>query len=122
MLSAVPDDELCDYFEEIDEIHCLETRGWPKRGDRVHLSIDDIPLAEGQTSHWRYACNGESYIVADSLRKFKEKVEEREYEYSRRRRERREMWVKWATAIAAVIAAAASVANFFGLHNVLLTR
>ena len=116
MLEAVPADEPSNYIEEIDEIHCLESRGWPKRGHRVHLSIDDIPLPEGQSSHWGSAKDGKPYILSESLRKFKEIVEGREYEYRRRKREGREMWIKRVTAGAAVIAATASLANLLASH------
>ena len=40
-------------------------------------------------------------------------MEDAEYEKARRRREGRELWVKYFTAIAAAVAALASLANLY---------
>jgi hypothetical protein len=112
VLDGVGADELSNYGEEIEEIQALETEQWTRRGFRVHLSVNDIPVAEGQQPHWIEGATG-SFVDWDTLRRFKKMVEDAEYERSRRKREGREMWVKWFTAAAAAIAGVAALMNLY---------
>jgi len=99
--------------EDIEEIQCIETRMLTKRGDAVHVSVTDLPVPEGQTSHWQNARDGQLYLNSEALRKFRKMVEDAEYERCKRKREAWEVRIKWVTAVAAVLAAAASLFNLY---------
>src|SRR5258708_4130820 len=71
-----------DMYEEMEEIQAIETRQWIKRGYRVHLDVNDIPIPEGQGPHWIDGSAG-SFVAWDTLRKFKKMVEDAEYERNR---------------------------------------
>jgi len=84
-----------------------------KRADRVHVTTAEIPLPENSESHWQTAYDGDRFLPYHTLAKFKRAVEAAEYERSKRRRERNELWVKYFTALAATVAALASVYTAF---------
>jgi hypothetical protein len=111
-LRHAADNPDCDP-EDIQALLCLDTNKWVRRGARVNVWVDDIPLPEGVRTHWETAYDGAGYVPWDTLRKLQKIVEDAEYEKSRRRREGRELWVKYFTAIAAALAALASFANLY---------
>jgi len=95
-----------EYFEEVEEVLTTETAIWTKRASKVNVSVVEVPLKQGQTSHWKQGdYGGGRYIDWDALRRLKILVEDREYELKRRKREGGELWVKWFTAIMAAIGA-----------------
>ena len=106
-----------------EELLCLETEELTRRGAKVNVWVRDIPLPEGITRSgdpdaepewpWKFAADYSEYIPSDILSKFRKLVEDAEYEKARRRREGRELWVKYFTAIAATLAALASLANLY---------
>jgi hypothetical protein len=100
-------------WEAVEELLSLETEEWNQRGAKVNVRVSDIPLPEGEQTHWKGSGQGRPYIPWDTLCKFRKLVEDAEYEKARRRREGRELWVKYFTAIVAAVAAAASVANLY---------
>src|SRR5260370_3029956 len=115
IVDGVEDERNC--LGEIEEIQAIETGQWTKRGYRVHLSITDLPLPEGQSSHWQQGITSrDSYVDWDTLRNFKKMVEDAEYEKKRRKREGREMWVKWFTALAASVGALGGLATLISLY------
>jgi len=113
-LRYLADDPDCDW-EYIDELLCLDTREWTRRGAKVNVWVQNIPLPEGVTTHWKASeyLRYMSYLPQETLFKFRKLVEDAEYEKARRRREGRELWVKYFTAIAAALAALASFANLY---------
>ena len=98
--------DMSDYYEEHDEFMVLETEHWLERGRKVHVSVVDVPL-EGEESYWKEGLSG-SYIQWQYLHKLKPKIEEAEYIRKKRRYDFGEHWLKWLTAIGAIIAAIAS--------------
>jgi hypothetical protein len=98
----------------IEDLLYLETKEWVRRAERVHISPShDIPLPSNGKAHWQRSYDGSTYLKDESLRKLKKLVEDAEYEKSRRKREGRELWIKWFTAIAAGLAALASIGNLY---------
>lgn len=100
-------------WESREDLLCIETTECIRRGDRVHVSVTDIPLPTEAKSHWQTAYHGETYLEYETLRRLKKLVEDAEYERARRKREGRELWVKYFTAGAAALAALASLANLY---------
>lgn len=103
-----------DFDESWEGLQVIETQRWLKRARRVHLGLDSIPLPDGRTSHWepgRFSPDG--YVPDATLRQLKVLVEAAEGERITRRKDGAELWTKWITAIAAVVAAIASVWNLF---------
>jgi hypothetical protein len=101
------------YDEEFEELALLETEHWTRRGMRVHVSPRDIPLAEGQTSHWSPARYSDDLFIAyASLLIFKRLVEEHEHIRKKRNREvGGEYWLKWLTFLAAATGAGVAIYN-----------
>lgn len=87
---------------------CVESEEYVERARRVNVSLSDVPLAEDH-EYWRDAYDGARYIQNPSLTRFKKMVCDAEYEHRKRNREGYEVLVKWATAVAAIIGATASV-------------
>jgi hypothetical protein len=104
-----------DMYEELEEIQAIETRQWVKRGYRVHLDVNDIPVCEDQGPHWIDGSAGR-FVAWDTLRKFKKMVEDAEYERNRRKREGREIWIKWFTAGFAAVGALGGLATLINLY------
>lgn len=97
--------------EFTDEIRRIESLAWIARAENVHLSVHDIPLANEHEEHWEIGPHGTRYLSDRVFRTLKKQVEDAEYERDRRWREGREIWIKYLTAGAALLAAAASIAN-----------
>jgi hypothetical protein len=114
VLDCLPDDDVD--WDISEEIMAIESELWSKRGYKVHVSVTDIPLPKDETSHWQSGSSGK-YIGWNALRQLKKKVEDAEYERSRRKREGREMWIKWFTAIAATIGALGGLATLVNLYR-----
>jgi hypothetical protein len=99
-------DDPFEYEQEMDELLATETSRWVKRAFNVHVSVSDIPLKQGEASHWKDSHTGfGKHFNFETLRKFKKLVEDAEYERKRRNREGRELLIKWFTAVAAAIGA-----------------
>ncbi len=99
-----------DCEQEMEEILVIESEMWRKRANKVHVSSCDIPLPEGKQL-W-HACRYqqyETYLNGDTLRKLKRLVEDAEYERAKRKRDKHESWVKWVTALAAIVGAVTGV-------------
>ncbi len=97
--------------EYTDEIRRIESLAWIARAETVHLSVYDIPLANEHEEHWETGPHSTRYLSDRAFRTLQKQVEDAEYERDRRRREGREIWIKYVTGGAAVLAAAASIAN-----------
>lgn len=110
---VIEGDPIGDDWDSREELLCIETAEWTRRGSKVNVGVTDIPLPEGKKTHWVTAFDGAGYVPWDTLRKFKKTVEDAEYERGRRRREGRELWVKYFTAGAAALAALASLLNLY---------
>jgi hypothetical protein len=102
---------LFECSEYTDEIRRIESLAWIARAEIVHLSVYDIPSANEHEEHWETGPHGTRYLSDRVLRTLQKQVEDAEYERDRRRREGREIWIKYVTGGAAVLAAAASIAN-----------
>jgi hypothetical protein len=103
-----------DFQEAWEKLQVIETRRWLKRARQVYLGLDAVPLPEGQKSYWESGrFSEEEFVPDDVLRKLKVLVENAEGERIKRRKDEAEVWTKWITTIAAVIAAVASVWNLF---------
>lgn len=100
------DFECSEYEGKLQSIRFFEMRA---RGEQVYVSLDDVPLVEGQKSHWEMGQHGTYYVCPKSFRALAKLVETAEYERDKHKRERREIWIKYFTAIAAAIGAIASV-------------
>jgi hypothetical protein len=101
-----------DYLEdEIEEALSIETYQWEKRGVKVNLVMRDVPLPKGEKLY-SDSMYGE-IPTWETLRHFKKMVEDAEYERDKRKREGREIGVKYFTAVAATLAALASLANLY---------
>jgi len=100
-------------WELQDELQHLQTTKWVKRGRKVNVSVTDIPLPEGSDTHWQMGTFGERHLPPDVLRRYRKLVEDAEYEKARRRREGKELWVKYLTMTAAILAALASLGNLY---------
>lgn len=98
-----------DFMAQEDSL-CFETRYWLKRAYKVHVSVQDVPLGD-LDSHWDTAYDGERYIQYNSLRKLKKLIEDAEYENKKRSREGSEIFIKYFTALAALVAALTAIAN-----------
>ena len=98
--------------DEMDELAALETEHWQKRGVKVHVFVQDIPLPEGEKTRYRDGNYGQ-YLIWEVLRQFRKSVEDAEYERNKRKREWHELRVKWFTAIVAAIAAIAGLVNLY---------
>jgi len=96
--------------EYSDQVRSLESHQWMRRAEKVHLSVYDIPLIEHEEL-WETGPHGTGYLSDRVLRSLQKQVEDAEYERDRRGREGREIWIKYVTGGAALLAAAASIAN-----------
>jgi hypothetical protein len=97
--------------EYLDEIRHIESQKWIARAENVHLSVYDIALLNDHEKHWDTGPHGSRYLADRVFRTLKKQVEDAEYERNRRKRESRELWIKYITAGAALLAAAASITN-----------
>jgi hypothetical protein len=104
-----------DYWETSEQILAIESETWTKRGYKVHVSVTEIPLPNGETSYWVDGNSGR-HLNWDVLRQLKKRIEDAEYGRSRRKREGREIWIKWFTAIAATIGAIGELATLLNLY------
>ena len=110
---AVECDTRGDFPEMQEDLLCIDTAKWVRRADRVHISPGEIPLPEGCESHWVTAYDGDTFLRPGTLCRLQKMVEDREHEMKRRSREGHELGIKWFTAVAAAVAAAASLWNVF---------
>jgi hypothetical protein len=105
----------CEEFD--DEILGFDSMDIVRRASRCHLSLYDVPLAEGETSHWETGSYGARYINPKTLREFTKTVEAAEYERAKRDVELKDFWLKIVTAFFAAAAAVASIINLFTGHK-----
>ena len=106
-IDAAPDDEP-DWESQI-LLLASQTKRWVKRGRKINVYPNaDLPLPEGKRTHFEYDLGCE-HLSWRALRQFRKMVEDAEYERDKRKREKNEMWVKWVTMAAAIIAALGSI-------------
>jgi len=97
-----------DQWEPEQDLACHETREYQKRARRVHVTIA-AAIQPDQKECWLRSYDGDQFLESQTLARFKTLVEAAEYERDKRGREKKEMLVKYFTALAATIAAIASV-------------
>ena len=105
----------CDEFD--DELLSLDSTEIGRRASRCHLALNDLPLPEGETSHWHTGSYGSRYIHPKTLREFTKLVEVAEYERAKRSAELKDFRLKIFTAVSAAAAALASIINLFMSHK-----
>jgi hypothetical protein len=105
----------CDEFD--DELLSMDSIEIGRRASRCYLSLYDVPLPEGETTHWETGNYGARYIHPKTLREFTKTVEAAEYERAKRNVELKDFWLKIFTAMFAAAAAVASIINLFAGHK-----
>lgn len=107
-------DSICSPLEnKIERIKSLELT---KRAERVLVGLDEIPLPEGETSHWTQGDSGTRFLDPKSFRALARRVQDAEYEREKRKREEREAKIKLYTATAATVAAVTGFLNLLLKH------
>ena len=101
----------CSLFE--DQIKEMDSSQLNFRAGRCHIDLSDFLLEEGFASHWEEGVHGSRYIRDKSFRELSKAVEIAEHDAKRRKIDVRDSWFKIGTAIAATMAAIASILNLF---------
>lgn len=95
-----------------DTIRHIDTMALIRRAAKRYIDVrEDIDPSLDREWHWEEGPFGGYFLTSRSYRLLAKKVEEAEHDYRKRFWEAREGWLKVVTAIAAVIAAVASVYN-----------
>lgn len=114
MLESGQHHECSEFSDELLSIDSIEIS---RRASRCHLSLYDLPLLQGEISHWETGSYGARYIHPKTLREFTKIVEAAEYERAKRSAELKDLWLKIFTAFFAAAAAVASIVNLFKGHK-----
>lgn len=99
----------CAQFDE--EILGLDSRALVARAKRLHIEVSDLGLPQGHDDHWILGVHGAWFLHPKSLEALSRMVEEAEYQRPERKIAVRDFWWKAVVAIAAVVAAIASLLN-----------
>jgi hypothetical protein len=97
---------MCEYEEELWHLESLDLE---RRGETVHISLQEIAPGISALEYWEDGAFGKNYIKRELFRKYAKAIEDREYERKKRKREGLDYLVKVWTAIAATIGAVGTV-------------